>query len=57
MTKSRKCAAKPIRYTHLIGGFTMKSYCSIVKNKLNTLIRNIEKNAQAFVVNPKQDFI
>ena len=35
----------------------MKTYCNIVKNKLNTLICNMEKNVQAFVVDPKRDFV
>ena len=35
----------------------MKTHCNFVKNKLNTLIRNMEKNVQAFLVNPKRDFI
>lgn len=35
----------------------MQKYCNIVKNKLNMLIRNMEKNAFAFVVDPKRDFI
>lgn len=57
MTNSQKCAAQLIRYTHLIGGFTVQKYCNIVKSKLNTLIRSMEKNASAFVVNPKRDFV
>lgn len=35
----------------------MQKYCNIVKNKLNMLIRNMEKNASSFVVDPKRDFI
>ena len=35
----------------------MQKYCNIVKNKLNMLICNMEKNAFAFVVDPKLDFI
>ena len=35
----------------------MQKYCNIVKSKLNTLIRSMEKNASAFVVNPKRDFV
>ncbi|WP_242836535.1 MATE family efflux transporter [Ruminococcus flavefaciens] len=57
LTNSPKCAAQLIRYTHLIGGFTVQKYCNIVKSKLNTLIRSMEKNASAFVVNPKRDFV
>ena len=35
----------------------MQNYCNIVKNKLNMLIRNMEKNVSDFVVDPKRDFI
>ncbi len=35
----------------------MGNYCSIVKNKLNMLIRSMEKNVSEFVVNPKRDFV
>ena len=35
----------------------MENYCSIVKNKLNMLIRSMEKNVSEFVVNPKRDFV
>ena len=35
----------------------MQKYCNIVKNKLNMLIRNMEKNAPDFVVDPKLDFV
>ena len=49
LTNSQKCAAQLIRYTHLIGGFTVQKYCNIVKNKLNTLIINMEKNISDFV--------
>ena len=35
----------------------MGNYCSIVKNKLNRLIRSMEKNVSEFVVNPKRDFV
>ena len=35
----------------------MQKYCNIVKNKLNTLIINMEKNISDFVVDPKRDFI
>ena len=35
----------------------MQNYCNIVKNKLNMLIRNMEKNVSVFVVDPKRDFI
>ena len=35
----------------------MQKYCNIVKNKLNMLIRNMEKNAPDFVVDPKRDFV
>ncbi|OPZ21756.1 MAG: hypothetical protein BWZ04_00736 [Firmicutes bacterium ADurb.BinA205] len=34
----------------------MQNYCIIVKNKLNMLIRNMEKNKSDFVVDPKRDF-
>ena len=35
----------------------MQNYCNIVKNKLNMLIHNMEKNVSDFVVDPKRDFI
>ena len=35
----------------------MQKYCNIVKKQLNMLIRNMEKNVSAFVVDPKRDFI
>ena len=35
----------------------MQNYCNIVKNKLNMLIRKMEKNVSDFVVDPKKDFI
>ena len=35
----------------------MQKYCNIVKNKLNMLIRSMEKNTSDFVVNPKRDFV
>ena len=35
----------------------MQNYCNIVKKQLNMLIRNMEKNVSAFVVDPKRDFI
>ena len=35
----------------------MHNYCNIVKNKLNTLICNMEKNNSDFIVNPKRDFV
>ena len=35
----------------------MQKYCNIVKNKLNTLIQNMEKNVSAFVADPKRDFV
>ena len=35
----------------------MQKYCNIVKNKLNTLISNMEKNISDFVVDPKRDFV
>ena len=35
----------------------MQKYCNIVKNKLNMLIRNMEKNASDFVSDPKRDFV
>ena len=57
LTKSQKSAAKPIRYTHLIGGLIVQNYCNIVKNKLNSLIRSMEKIASDFVVDPKKDFV
>ncbi len=44
LTKSQKCAAQLIRYTHLIEGFTVQKYCNIVKNKLNAIICNMENN-------------
>ena len=34
----------------------MQNYCSIVKNKLNSLIYGMEKNVSAFVVEPRRDF-
>ena len=35
----------------------MQKYCNIVKNKLNTLIQNMEGNVSAFVADPKRDFV
>ena len=35
----------------------MRKYCNTVKNKLNMLIRNMEKNNSDFVVDPKRDFV
>ena len=35
----------------------MQKYCNIVKNKLNTLISDMEKNISDFVVDPKRDFV
>ena len=35
----------------------MQNYCNIVKNKLNMLIRSMEKNVSDFVVDPKRDFV
>ena len=35
----------------------MQKYCNIVKNKLNFLIRNMEKNSSTFVADPKRDFV
>ena len=35
----------------------MRKYCNTVKNKLNILIRNMEKNSSAFVADPKRDFV
>lgn len=35
----------------------MQKYCNIVKNKLNMIILNMEKNVFSFVVDPKRDFI
>ena len=35
----------------------MQNYCNIVKNKLNMLIRSMEKNVSNFVVDPKRDFV
>ena len=35
----------------------MQNYCNIVKNRLNMLIGNMEKNVSDFVVDPKRDFV
>ena len=35
----------------------MQKYCNNVKNKLNFLIRNMEKNSSTFVADPKRDFV
>ena len=35
----------------------MRKYCNTVKNKLNMLIRNMEKNVSDFVIDPKRDFV
>lgn len=35
----------------------MRKYCNIIKNKLNMLIRSMEKNVSDFVVDPKRDFV
>ena len=35
----------------------MQKYCSIVKNKINMLIRNMEKNVSDFVADPKRVFV
>ena len=35
----------------------MQKYCNIVKNKLNTLISDMEKNISDFVVDAKRDFV
>ncbi len=35
----------------------MQKYCNIVKNKLHSLIRSMEKNVSYFVVDPKRDFV
>ena len=35
----------------------MQKYCNIVKNKLHSLIRSMEKNVLNFVVDPKRDFV
>ncbi|MBP7188232.1 MAG: IS4 family transposase [Ruminococcus sp.] len=35
----------------------MRKYCNTVKNKLNMLIQNMEKNVSAFVADPKRDFV
>ena len=35
----------------------MQNYCNIVKNKLNMLIWNMEKNVSDFVIDPKRDFV
>lgn len=35
----------------------MQNYCNIVKNKLNLLIRSMEKKVSDFVVDPKRVFI
>ena len=35
----------------------MQNYCNIVKNKINSLIRCMEKIVSDFVVDPKRDFV
>ena len=35
----------------------MQNYSNIVKNKLNMLIHNMEKNVSNFVVDPKRDLV
>ena len=35
----------------------MQKYCNTVKNKLNMLIQNMEKNVSNFVIDPKRDFV
>ena len=35
----------------------MQKYCNIVKSKLHSLIRSMEKNVSYFVVDPKRDFV
>ena len=35
----------------------MKNYSNMVKNKLNSLIGDMEKNAAAFVADPQRDFV
>lgn len=35
----------------------MQNYCNIIKNKLNMLIRSMEKNVSAFVTEPKRNLI
>ena len=35
----------------------MRKYYNTVKNKLNFLIRNMEKNSSTFVADPKRDFV
>ena len=35
----------------------MRKYCNTVKNKLNMLIRNMEKNVSAYVADPNRDFV
>ena len=35
----------------------MQKYCNIVKNKLNAIIRDMEKNVSDFVVDSKKDFV
>ena len=35
----------------------MRKYCNTVKNKLNILIQNMEKNVSAYVADPNRDFV
>ena len=35
----------------------MQKCCNIIKNKLHSLIRSMEKNVSNFVVDPKRDFV
>ena len=35
----------------------MRKYCNIVTNKLNMLIRNMEKNVSAYVADPNRDIV
>ena len=35
----------------------MQKYCNTVKNKLNMLIQNMEKNVSNFVIDPKRNFV
>ena len=35
----------------------MQNYCNTVKNKLNLLIKRMEKRVSDFVVDPKRDFV
>lgn len=35
----------------------MQNYCNIIKNKLNMLISEMEKDFSSYVVDPKRDFV